>query len=426
VIQEFEEDEVTLAIKLVPGEEEKIELTVNLKDEKRTPLKGVKVSLEVSGEGVGVGISDNDGIFKISLSPDLEGRTINYKAELAGFVLASGAVLLKRETYHEITMKKITMKKPPAQPSNRKWLKIAALVAGIAIVILAVMIIWPTIKPEKPEIKYFEASPSKISAGESSTLRWSVSLDATSRTIDHKIGSVASAGREVVSPTKTTTYTLTATNEAGKRSDSVKVIVGPGVTEIDRRETEIDRILGTVTYRGTPVEDIPIVLIASSECDVTKVDQRTYTDAQGRYFFLGISPGSYRIAINGWGGTDDTVEPYEHTCTWELEKKASSALTLDWSLHKTDLQITFPIEDTSIDSTSPTFRWEAYPYATRYQIGLSQVSPSRETIERGTFTESTRFTLESPLTPGARYRLKVYAWDSTGQIASGSVYFSVK
>ena len=132
VIQEFEEDEVTLTIKLVPGKEEKIELTVNLKDEKRNPLKGINISLEVDGEGVGVGISDKDGIFKISLSPDLEGKTINYDAELAGFVLASGAVLLKKETSH-----KITMKKPPAPPSGRKWLKIAALVPGIALVILA-------------------------------------------------------------------------------------------------------------------------------------------------------------------------------------------------------------------------------------------------------------------------------------------------
>jgi hypothetical protein len=141
VIQEFEEDEVTLAIKLVPRKEEKIELTFNLKDDNKNPLKGVEVSLEVSGEGVGVGISDKDGIFKISLSPDLKGKTINYDAELAGFVLASGALLLKKETYHEITMKKITMKKHPAPPSNRKWLKIAAVVVGIVIVIFVMMII---------------------------------------------------------------------------------------------------------------------------------------------------------------------------------------------------------------------------------------------------------------------------------------------
>jgi PKD repeat protein len=261
---------------------------------------------------------------------------------------------------------------------------------------------------EKPVIKYFKAGDS--------TLSWDVS-GATSVTIEPGIGKVALRGTKKVSPRETTTYTLMATNDAGSIDDTVEVLVGPGVTEIDR-------ILGTVTYRGTPVEGIPIVLIASSECDVTKVDQRTYTDAQGRYFFLGISPGSYRIAINGWGDTAVTVEPYEHTCTWELEKKASSALTLDWTLHKTDLQITFPIEDTSIDSTSPTFRWVAYPYATRYEIVLIQVSPSRETIEWGTPTESTSFTSETPLTPGARYKLIVWAWGSTGQIAYGNVYFT--
>jgi len=129
VIQEFEEDEVTLAIKLVPKKEEKIELTFNLKDEKRTPLKGVNISLEVNGEGVGVGISDKDGIFKIALSPDLEGKTINYDAELAGFGLASGALLLKKETYHEITMKKITMKNKETK-SMEKILKGAKGVNG--------------------------------------------------------------------------------------------------------------------------------------------------------------------------------------------------------------------------------------------------------------------------------------------------------
>jgi hypothetical protein len=206
VIQEFEEDEVTLAIKLVPGKEEKIELTVNLKDEKRTPLKGINISLEVSGEEVGVGISDKDGIFKISLSPDLEGKTINYKAELAGFELASGEVQLKKET-----SVKITMKKPPVPPPNRKWLKIAAVVAGIAIVILAVMIILPTPESEMPEIKYFVASPSAISTGEGSTLSWSVS-DATHVNIEPAVGDVALTGSRVISPVKTTTYTLTATN----------------------------------------------------------------------------------------------------------------------------------------------------------------------------------------------------------------------
>ena len=220
VIQEFEEDEVQLEINLVPGEEEKIELTVNLKDEKRNPLKGVKVSLEVDGEGVGVGISDKDGIFKISLSPDFEGKTINYKVELGGFELATGEVQLKKET-----SVKITMKKPPVQPTNRKWLKIAAGAAGIVAVILVAIfilrIIPPDGPPEMPIINSFEASPSAISAGEGSTLSWSVS-DATSVTIEPGIGDVALTGTMQVSPpTGTTIYALTATNDAGKRTNRV-------------------------------------------------------------------------------------------------------------------------------------------------------------------------------------------------------------
>ena len=223
VIQEFEEDEVTLAIKLVHGKEEKIELTVNLKDKKRNPLKGINISLEVDGEGVGVGISDKDGIFKISLSPDLEGKTIKYKAELGGFELGSGEVQLKKET-----SVKITMKKPPAPLSDRKWLKIAAGATGIVAVILVAIIISQIIPPdgppEMPEIKYFEASPSAISAGEGSKLSWDVS-DATSVTIDPEIGRVALTGTRQASPTETTIYTLTATNDAGNRFDTVKVIV---------------------------------------------------------------------------------------------------------------------------------------------------------------------------------------------------------
>ena len=61
------------------------------------------------------------------------GRTINYKAELGGFELASDAVQLKKETSVKITMKKLSV-----PPSDKKWLKIAAVVAGIAIRVVAI------------------------------------------------------------------------------------------------------------------------------------------------------------------------------------------------------------------------------------------------------------------------------------------------
>ena len=222
VMKEFEQDELPLEIKLDPVEEEKIALRLSLKDEKKSPLKGVKITLEVDGEQADVGFSDKYGLFKVTLSPDLEDKTINYKAELGGFELASGEAQLKKETSHEITLKR------PPPPPDGKWLKIAVRAAKIAAVISAGIIIWQIIPfegpPEMPVINYLEASPSEIRAGEGSTLSWSVS-DATSVTIYPEIGSVGLTGTRVVYLDESTTYTLTATNEAGRRDATVEVIV---------------------------------------------------------------------------------------------------------------------------------------------------------------------------------------------------------
>ncbi len=73
-----------------------------------------------------------------------------------------------------------------------------------------------------PVIKSFTASPSSISPGESSSLKWSVS-NATSITIDHGIGTVSTTGSKTVSPISTTTYTMTATNGDGSSTKSTTV-----------------------------------------------------------------------------------------------------------------------------------------------------------------------------------------------------------
>ena len=78
--------------------------------------------------------------------------------------------------------------------------------------------------PAVPIINSFSASPTTITAGESSTLSWSVT-DATSVTIDNAIGSVALTGTTTVNPTTTTTYTLTATNSAGSVTATTTVTV---------------------------------------------------------------------------------------------------------------------------------------------------------------------------------------------------------
>jgi hypothetical protein len=85
----------------------------------------------------------------------------------------------------------------------------------------------------KPVINSFTASPASITPGGSVTLRWDVT-GCTNVTIDQAIGAVSLIGTRLVSPSNTTTYTLTATNEVGTSVASVQVVVGEApVTKVD-------------------------------------------------------------------------------------------------------------------------------------------------------------------------------------------------
>jgi peptidoglycan-associated lipoprotein len=76
----------------------------------------------------------------------------------------------------------------------------------------------------KPVINYFTAEPTVVTAGQPSSLRWSVS-DASSVQIDNQIGQVSPDGRRGVYPTATTTYHLTATNAGGTTEGDAIVTV---------------------------------------------------------------------------------------------------------------------------------------------------------------------------------------------------------
>jgi hypothetical protein len=82
-----------------------------------------------------------------------------------------------------------------------------------------------------PVINSFTANPASIVSGNSTALKWDVS-GATTVTIDKNIGEVDLTGTKKVSPTATTTYTLTATNSIGSVDKSVKVTVTANDAEI--------------------------------------------------------------------------------------------------------------------------------------------------------------------------------------------------
>jgi peptidoglycan-associated lipoprotein len=79
--------------------------------------------------------------------------------------------------------------------------------------------------PRAPTVAQFTAEPTSIQRGQSSTLRWEVTGNVTSVSIDQTIGTVQNTGNRRVFPSDSTTYTLTATGPGGSTTSSATVSV---------------------------------------------------------------------------------------------------------------------------------------------------------------------------------------------------------
>jgi hypothetical protein len=102
-----------------------------------------------------------------------------------------------------------------------------------------------TVTVERPDVRIlrFLSTPTNITAGEATTLSWET-RNATEVSISG-IGAVALNGSTSVSPTETTTYTLTAKNQFGEVNATATVTVTPG---------QVPRIL---RFSVSPVEILP-------------------------------------------------------------------------------------------------------------------------------------------------------------------------
>lgn len=79
--------------------------------------------------------------------------------------------------------------------------------------------------PAAPTVAQFTAEPTSIQRGQTSTLRWEVTGTVTSVSINQDVGTVQSTGSSRVSPSDSTTYTLTATGPGGSITGSATVNV---------------------------------------------------------------------------------------------------------------------------------------------------------------------------------------------------------
>jgi len=86
----------------------------------------------------------------------------------------------------------------------------------------------PPVTPLAPQIVIFQANPTTINAGQSSTLNWTViNADTVSIT---SLGSVALTGSRAITPPATTTYTLTATRGTQTATATATVTVNSGAS----------------------------------------------------------------------------------------------------------------------------------------------------------------------------------------------------
>ena len=95
-----------------------------------------------------------------------------------------------------------------------------------------------------PVIVAFSNNPSTINAGGTSTLLWNVT-GATSVSIDQGIGQVGVAGTRLVSPAKSTVYTISATNSAGTviRSSAIILVSAPAPVPIPPQTTDSNPVI---------------------------------------------------------------------------------------------------------------------------------------------------------------------------------------
>ena len=79
--------------------------------------------------------------------------------------------------------------------------------------------------PPAPAVAQFTAEPTSIQRGQSSTLHWEVSGETTSVSINQGLGTVQKTGSQRVSPSDSTTYTLTAAGPGGNTTARATVEV---------------------------------------------------------------------------------------------------------------------------------------------------------------------------------------------------------
>jgi peptidoglycan-associated lipoprotein len=131
-----------------------------------------------------------------------------------------------------------------ARPFYRACLLVAFAAAALTVGCSKKPVITGTPPPAEPPAARptvtIQGNPTSINKGDTATLSWS-STNATQLTIAPEVGAVAPEGSTKVTPTDSTTYTVTASGPGGSADSSVRITVAaPAAAEPPPASSSID------------------------------------------------------------------------------------------------------------------------------------------------------------------------------------------
>jgi hypothetical protein len=228
-----------------------------------------------------------------------------------------------------------------------------------------------TITVYQPPNVTFSLDNASIIRGQSTTLRWVTTGDATSATINNGIGAVNINGNRLISPTQTTTYTINVSGLGGTDSDTITLIVyQPPTVNISGPESLDYGLQGAIIYNAT-YADIsltitPIYAYKNSIVEGTRINLPLQGAVDTQHLTEGILNGqlntqipyndfgpffvTYVIVATGNGGqetkqitipinVDETPENFLVPESVELLKQQSPIFTPDARLTSYEIKI---------------------------------------------------------------------------------------
>ncbi|MGB7761734.1 MAG: OmpA family protein [Bryobacteraceae bacterium] len=200
-----------------------------------------------------------------------------------------------------------------------------------------------TAAPVQTQIVQFTAQPAAIVSGQSSTLNW-VIQNGTSATITPGVGSVnANTGSVAVSPTTTTTYTLTANGVNGSTTQSVQITVGATTAQILRFAASPTNIatggqstLSWTTSGASTVSIAPGIgtVAANGSTTVSPATTTTYTitatgtDGKAVTSAVQITVGAITAQIVRFAASPNTIAPGgQSTLSWSTTNATTVSIS---------------------------------------------------------------------------------------------------